>query len=147
VLNSWMHTPVGFEMIDGKAHATDWLAILFNPSMPYRLSHMLIASGLTASFLIAGVSAYRWLRDDKADGVRTALKTAVCAAALLIPLQIYVGDMHGLSTLKHQPAKISAMEGVWHSEKGVPMLFFAWPNKETQSNDYAFGIPKMASLI
>lgn len=147
VLNSWMHTPVGFEMIDGKAHATSWLAIVFNPSMPYRLSHMLIASGLTASFLIAGISAYRWLRGDKAEGVRAALKSGVYAAALLIPLQIFVGDMHGLNTLEHQPAKVAAMEGVWHTEKAAPMLLFGWPNAETQSNDYAFGIPKMASFI
>jgi cytochrome bd ubiquinol oxidase subunit I len=147
VLNSWMHTPVGFEMIDGKAHATSWLAILLNPSVPYRLSHMLLASGLTASFLIAGVSAYRWLRGDRADGVRAAMKAGIYTAALLIPLQIFIGDLHGLNTFKHQPAKVAAMEGVWHTEKGAPMLLFAWPNQETQSNDYAVGIPQMASLI
>ncbi|WP_374536747.1 cytochrome ubiquinol oxidase subunit I [Chitinimonas taiwanensis] len=147
VLNSWMQTPVGFEMIDGKAHATDWLAILFNPSMPYRLSHMLLASGLTVAFLLAGLSAYRWLRGDKAASVLASLKTGIYLAAALIPLQIFVGDMHGLNTLEHQPAKIAAVEGIWETERGAPMLLFALPNSATRSNDYAIGIPKLASLI
>lgn len=147
VLNSWMQTPVGFEMIDGKAHATDWLAILFNPSMPYRLTHMLIASGLTAAFLIAGISAYRWLKGDRKPDVMAAMKTGIYLAAFLIPLQIFVGDLHGLNTLKHQPAKVAAMEGVWETERGAPMLLFAVPNTQTRSNDYAIGLPKMASLI
>lgn len=147
VLNSWMHTPAGFEMIDGKAHATSWFDIVFNPSMPYRLTHMLIASGLTASFLIAGISAYRFLRGDKCTSVMAAMKTGVYAAALLTPIQIFVGDMHGLNTLEHQPAKVAAMEGIWETERGVPMLLFAVPNKETRSNDYEIGIPKLASLI
>lgn len=112
VLNSWMHTPVGFEMRDGVAHATDWWAIVFNPSMPYRLTHMLIASGLTVSFLIAGISAWRWLRNDRVPAVRAALKTSVALAAILIPIQIFVGDLHGLNTLEHQPAKVAAMEGI-----------------------------------
>ncbi|WP_146908640.1 cytochrome ubiquinol oxidase subunit I [Arenimonas daejeonensis] len=146
-LNSWMQTPVGFEMIDGRAHATDWLAILFNPSFPYRLTHMLLASGLTASFLIAGLSAYRWLRHDRGADVMAALRTGVTVAALLIPVQIYVGDLHGLNTLEHQPAKVAAMEGVWQDEKGAPALIFAMPNEETRTNDYAIGIPKLASLI
>jgi cytochrome d ubiquinol oxidase subunit I len=147
VLNSWMHTPTGFEMRDGVAHATSWFNIVFNPSMPYRLTHMLLASGLTAAFLIAGISAYRFLRGDKCASVMAAMKTGVYAAALLIPIQIFVGDMHGLNTLEHQPAKVAAMEGVWETERGVPMLLFAVPNKETRSNDYEIGIPKLASLI
>jgi cytochrome d ubiquinol oxidase subunit I len=147
VLNSWMHTPAGFEMRDGVAHATSWMEIIFNPSMPYRLTHMLLASGLTASFLIAGLSAYQWLRGDKRAGVMAAMKTGVYAAAMLIPLQILAGDMHGLNTLEHQPQKVAAMEGVWETQRGVPMLLFAVPNKETRSNDYEIGIPKLASLI
>ena len=147
VLNSWMHTPTGFEIIDGKAHATSWVAIVFNPSMPYRLTHMLMASGLTASFLIAGISAYRFLRGDKCASVMAAMKTGIYAAALLIPLQILAGDMHGLNTLEYQPAKVAAMEGIWQTERGVPMLLFAVPNKETRSNDYEIAIPKLASLI
>ena len=142
-----MHTPAGFEMKGGVAHATCWMEIIFNPSMPYRLTHMLLASGLTASFLIAGLSAYQWLRGDKRAGVVAAMKTGVYAAAMLIPLQILAGDMHGLNTLQHQPQKVAAMGGIWQTERGAPMLLFAMPNKETRSNDYAIGIPKLASLI
>ena len=147
VLNSWMHTPAGFEMREGVAHATSWMEIIFNPSMPYRLTHMLLASGLTASFLIAGLSAYQWLRGDKRAGVMAAMKTGVYAAAMLIPLQIFMGDMHGLNTLEHQPQKVAAMEGIWETQRGAPMLLFAVPNKETRSNEYEIGIPKLASLI
>jgi cytochrome d ubiquinol oxidase subunit I len=147
VLNSWMHTPAGFEMRDGVAHATSWMEIIFNPSMPYRLTHMLLASGLTASFLIAGLSAYQWLRGDKRAGVMAAMKTGIYAAAMLIPLQIFMGDLHGLNTLEHQPQKVAAMEGIWETERGAPLLLFAMPNEETRSNDYAIGIPKLASLI
>jgi cytochrome d ubiquinol oxidase subunit I len=146
-LNSWMQTPTGFEMIDGKAHPLDWLEIIFNPSMPYRLAHMLVASGLTAAFLIAGISAYRLLKGDHKPAPRLALKTAIYAAAILIPLQIFLGDMHGLNTLKHQPAKIAAMEAIWHTEKGAPLVLFALPDKETQSNKYAIEVPYGASLI
>ncbi|MDF1764571.1 MAG: cytochrome ubiquinol oxidase subunit I, partial [Oleibacter sp.] len=147
VLNSWMHTPQGHEMIDGVAHAVSWWEIIFNPSLPYRLSHMLIASGLTAAFLIAGISAYRILRGDNKLAPRLALKTGVTVAAILIPLQIFVGDLHGLNTLEHQPQKIAAVEAVWHTEKGAPLVLFAWPDEETQSNRFSIEIPKLASLI
>jgi cytochrome d ubiquinol oxidase subunit I len=146
-LNSWMQTPAGYTMIDGQAHATDWLAIVFNPSFPYRLTHMLLASGLTASFLMAGVSAYQWLRGDRAPAVLAALRTGVFVAATLIPVQILVGDAHGLNTLEHQPAKIAAMEGIWTTERGAPVLLFAWPDELQKRNDYAIGVPKVASLI
>ncbi|GGX83558.1 cytochrome ubiquinol oxidase subunit I [Vogesella alkaliphila] len=146
-LNSWMQTPAGVSMLDGKVHVESWLAVIFNPSMPYRLTHMLLASGLTVAFLVAGVSAYRWLRGDRAAGVRHALTTGVTLAAVLIPLQILVGDAHGLNTFHHQPAKLAAIEGVWHTERGAPLLLFALPDEATQSNRYAVGIPKLASLI
>jgi cytochrome d ubiquinol oxidase subunit I len=146
-LNSWMHTPTGFEMIDGRAHATDWLAILFNPSMPYRLTHMLIASGLTVAFLVAGISAYRWLRGDRAPSVMAALRTGITLGALLIPVQILVGDLHGLNTLQHQPAKIAAMEGIWKTERGAPLLLFAMPDEQQRTNHFELAVPKMASVI
>ena len=146
-LNSWMQTPVGFEMIDGRAHATDWLAILFNPSFPYRFTHMMIASGLTGSFLVAGISAYRWMRDDREPDVSHALRTGIFVAALLIPIQIFVGDLHGLNTLKHQPAKIAAIEGIWQTERGAPLLLFAMPDASARKNNFEIGIPKMAALI
>ncbi len=147
VLNSWMQTPAGFEMVDGQAIITDWWAAVFNPSLPYRLTHMLIASGLTASFLVAGLSAYRRLKGDESGGVTRALRTGVFAAALLIPLQIVVGDFHGLNTLHHQPAKIAAVEGVWETERGAPLTLFALPNEAGRRNDYAIVVPKLASLI
>jgi cytochrome bd ubiquinol oxidase subunit I len=147
VLNSWMHTPVGFEMRDGVAHATDWVAIVFNPSMPYRLSHMLLASGLTVAFLIAGVSAYRWLRNDRAPGVRAALRTGIVMAAVLIPVQIVVGDMHGLNTLQHQPQKIAAIEANWETGPRVPLILFAIPDEAARENAFEISIPAGASLI
>ena len=146
-LNSWMQTPTGFVMIDGQAHVISWLAVIFNPSFPYRLTHMLIASGLTASFLMAGVSAYQWLRGDRVPSVLAALRTGVTVAALLIPVQILIGDAHGLNSFEHQPAKVAAMEGVWQTERGAPALAFALPNEKERRNDYAVPIPKLASLI
>ncbi|PZN34318.1 MAG: cytochrome ubiquinol oxidase subunit I [Proteobacteria bacterium] len=144
-LNSWMQTPVGYEMREGIAHATDWMAILFNPSLPYRLTHMLIASGLTVAFLIAGVSSYRWLRGDRGDDVRVALRTAVITAAVLTPLQIVVGDLHGLNTLEHQPAKLAAMEGFWETQSRQPAVLFAWPDEARRENRFEVAIPGLAS--
>ena len=103
---------------------------------------MLIASGLTAAFLIAGISAYRWMRNDRGDDVKVALRAAVFVAAALIPVQILVGDMHGLNTLKHQPAKIAAMEGIWETERGAPLLLFALPDEQARENHYEIGIPR-----
>ena len=145
-LNSWMHTPAGFEMINGQAHVTSWFEVIFNPSFPYRMTHMLLASGLTASFLMAGISAYRWLQGDRAKDVMAALRTGVMVAAVLIPAQIVVGDLHGLNTLQHQPAKLAAMEGIWETQKGVPAVLFAIPDQATQSNKYEIAIPKLASF-
>lgn len=145
-LNSWMHTPAGFEMVNGQAHVTSWLAVIFNPSFPYRMTHMLLASGLTGSFLLAGISAYRWLHQDRAKDVMATLRTGVMVAAVLIPLQIMVGDLHGLNTLHHQPAKLAAMEGIWETQQGVPAVLFAIPDQSTQSNRYEVAIPKLASL-
>ena len=147
VLSSWMHTPAGFEMRDGVAFATDWWAIIFNPSMPYRLGHMLLASGLTVAFLLAGISAYRWLRDDRGADVRTGLVTGLGLGALLIPAQILIGDFHGLNTLEHQPAKVAAMEGNWETQGNVPLLLFAMPDAAARANDFEIGIPNGASLI
>ena len=145
-LNSWMHTPTGFTMIDGKAHVTSWFEVIFNPSFPYRLTHMLLASGLTVAFLLAGVSAFRWLKNDRGLEVLAGLRTGLTIAALLIPLQILVGDLHGLNTLHHQPAKIAAMEGIWKTERGAPAVLFGLPDAATQSNKFEIAIPKLASF-
>jgi cytochrome d ubiquinol oxidase subunit I len=145
-LNSWMHTPAGFEMVDGQAQVTSWWAVIFNPSFLYRLTHVLLASGLTVAFLLAGISAFRWLRQDRGADVQAALRTGVFSAALLIPLQIGVGDLHGLNTLEHQPAKIAAMEGIWQTQRGAPAVLFALPDAATQSNRFEIAIPGLASL-
>ncbi|MCZ8114055.1 cytochrome ubiquinol oxidase subunit I [Silanimonas sp.] len=147
VLNSWMHTPVGFELRDGVAHATDWMAIVFNPSMPWRFSHMLVASFLTVAFLLAGLSAYRWLRGDRAPAVLAAMRTGVFMGALLIPVQIVLGDFHGLNTLKNQPQKIAAIEAIWETERGVPLVLFGFPDEEARTTHLAVEVPKLASVI
>lgn len=146
-LNSWMQTPTGFEMIEGRAHATSWLQVLFNPSMPYRTIHMLIASSLTTCFLIAGISAYRWLHNDKDKSVMASLKTAIYIAAILVPIQVLVGDLHGLNTVKYQPAKIAAIEGLWDTTEGAPLTLFAIPDSQKRTNHFAIGVPKAASYI
>ncbi|WP_018411020.1 cytochrome ubiquinol oxidase subunit I [Methyloversatilis thermotolerans] len=147
VLNSWMQTPVGYEIIDGEFHVRSWMEIIFNPSFPYRFAHMLLASFLTMAFLVAGVSAWQVWRGKANPSTPRALRAALTLAAILIPVQIVVGDMHGLNTLHHQPQKIAAIEGVWETEKGAPLLLFAIPNEEERRNDYAVGIPKLASMI
>jgi cytochrome d ubiquinol oxidase subunit I len=146
-LNSWMHTPAGFEMRDGVAHATDWVAVIFNPSFPYRLVHMLLASGLTVAFLMTGLSAWRWLRGDTTEPNRLVLRAGIWTAAALIPLQILAGDLHGLNTLEHQPAKVAAMEANWETRAEVPLVLFALPDEVTRTNHYEIALPYGASLI
>ena len=146
-LNSWMQTPAGYEIRDGVVHASNWLEIIFNPSFPYRFTHMLLASGLTAAFFVAGLSAYRILKGDNKQAPRLALKTGLILAAVLAPLQAFVGDLHGLNTFEHQPQKVAAMEGVWDTEAGAPLLLFAIPDEEQRTNHFSVGIPNMASLI
>ena len=146
-LNSWMQTPAGYEIRDGVAHAVDWVAIIFNPSFPYRLVHMLLASGLTVSFLMAGLSALRWYWGDRGRDLKVALQAGIFTAAILIPLQIFVGDLHGLNTLEHQPQKVAAMEANWETGPNVPLILFAWPDMETRSNRFEIAVPNGASLI
>ncbi len=146
-LNSWMQTPVGFEMRNGVAYPLSWLEIIFNPSMPYRLAHVLLASGLTAAFLVAGVSAYRILKGDDKKAPRLALRSGIILGAVLMPVQIAVGDLHGLNTLEHQPQKIAAVEGLWETQAGAPLVLFALPDEATRSNRFAIEVPNLASLI
>ena len=151
-LNSWMQTPAGFEMRPDPqtgamvAYATDWFAIIFNPSFPYKFAHMMMACFATVSFVIAGLSAYRWLRGDRTPAVIAALRTGVVMAAVAMPLQIGLGDLHGLATLKHQPAKIAAMEGIWETQRGAPAVLFALPDEKARENKFEIAIPKLASL-
>jgi cytochrome d ubiquinol oxidase subunit I len=146
-LNSWMHTPAGVELRNGEFFVTSWLEVVFNPSFPYRLVHMLLASGLTVAFLMAGISAWQLLRGKANASTPKALRLGLTLGAVLIPLQILAGDLHGLNTLKHQPAKVAAMEGLWETERGVPLLLFAVPDEATRSNRFEIGIPYGASLI
>jgi cytochrome d ubiquinol oxidase subunit I len=146
-LNSWMQTPQGHEIVDARYYAADWWAVIFNPSFPYRLTHMTIASLLTSAFLVAGISAGRMIR--KVDGPATmlVLKTGVGLAAVLAPLQVLVGDLHGLNTLEHQPAKIAAIEGIWETQIGAPFTIFGVPDETQRTTHFALEIPNAASLI
>ncbi len=146
-LNSWMQTPAGHVIADGQIIAASWVAVIFNPSFPYRLTHMLLASGLTGCFVIAGLSAWRLLRAKDDAAALRGLRTGAFVAAVLAPLQIFVGDLHGLNTLEHQPAKIAAIEALWKTEKGAPLVLFAIPNEKERRNDVAIEIPKLASLV
>ena len=146
-LNSWMHTPAGHVVADGQIIAGSWMAVVFNPSLPYRLTHMMLASGLTASFVVAGLSAWRLLRAKGDAAALRGLRTGVIVATILAPIQIFVGDLHGLNTLKHQPAKIAAVEALWKTEAGAPLVLFAIPNEVERRNDFSVEVPKGASLI
>ncbi len=146
-LNSWMQTPAGHSVLNGEFHVESWWDVVFNPSFPYRLTHVLLASGLTASFLMAGVTAARVLRGTASPAAPRVLRASLTVAAVLIPLQIFVGDLHGLNTLKHQPAKIAAMEAVWQTAPGAPLVLFGIPNEKTRRNDYAITVPNVAALI
>jgi len=145
--NSFMQTPQGAEWIDGRLVPVDWLAVVFNPSFPYRLAHMLLATGITSALVVAAVSA-GWVRrlTHRSAGL-PALKIALLVLAVATPLQILVGDLHGLNVQKHQPTKIAAMEGLWQSREGAPLLLFAWPDQENRRNLVEIGIPKLASII
>ena len=146
-LNSWMQTPAGHTTDGDAIIAGSWWAVIFNPSFPYRLAHMLLASGLTAAFLVAGLSAWRLLKAPGDAAAHKTLRFGTHLAAVLIPLQIFAGDLHGLNTLEHQPAKIAAMEALWNTEKGAPLVLFAIPNEDEKRNDFALTLPKAASLI
>ncbi len=146
-LNSWMQTPAGHVTVDGVLIAGDWWQVIFNPSFPYRIAHMLLASGLTASFVVAGLSAWRLLQAAQDVSALRTLRTGALIAAVLAPLQILAGGLHGLNTLDPQPAKIAAIEALWKTERGAPLVLFAVPNADTRRNDYAVEIPKVASLI
>ena len=145
--NSWMHTPAGVELRDGVFFVTSWSEAIFNPSFPYRLAHMVLASFLTGSFVVSGVSAWYLLRGREVEVNRKALSMCLWLILILAPTQAVVGDFHGLNTLEHQPTKVAAMEANWETSSGVPLLLFAWPDKESQSNLIEIGIPKLASLI
>jgi len=146
--NSWMHTPAGYAVNDaGQFIVTDWWAVIFNPSFPYRLVHMVLAAYLTTAFVVGAVGAYHLLHDRQRPAARIMFSMALWMAALGAPLQILAGDLHGLNTLKHQPAKIAAMEGHFETAAGAPLILFGIPNAAEERTDYAISIPKLGSLI
>ncbi len=146
-LNSWMQTPAGHEIVNGEFHVVSWLAVIFNPSFPYRFAHVMLAAALTCAFLLVGLSAWQVLRGVGQRSAPGVMRVGLTLAAFAIPVQIFVGDLHGLNTLTHQPAKIAAMEGVWETERGAPLLLFAIPDAEQRLNHFEIGLPKLASLI
>src|SRR5437016_12319877 len=145
--NSWMQTPAGHEVRDGIRYPVDWLAIIFNPSFPYRLAHMLTAAYLTTSLVVLAVGARYLLALRHSEEARTMLHMAIGMLALLGPLQLLIGDQHGLNTLEHQPIKIAAMEGHWDGTKPGALVLFGWPDERTESNLFEIAIPHAGSLI
>jgi cytochrome d ubiquinol oxidase subunit I len=145
--NSWMHTPAGHEMRDGVAYPLDWVAIVFNPSFPYRFAHMLNASYLTAGFVVLAVAARYLVAGTHVEEARTMLRMAIGLLIILAPLQVLLGDLHGLNTLKHQPTKVAAMEAHWDSSKPGDFHIFAWPDEKAETNHFAISIPRGSSLV
>lgn len=148
-VNSWMHTPAGYSIAEnGQFVPEDWWAIVFNPSFPYRLAHMVLAAYLTTAFVVGGVGAFHLLKDRANMAARKMFSMAMWMAVLVTPIQIVAGDLHGLNTLEHQPAKVMAMEGHYDSyPNGAPLILFGIPNEEEKRIDYAIEIPKLSSLI
>src|SRR5690606_547042 len=147
--NSWMHTPQGFEIIAGRVVPVDWLAVIFNPSFPYRLVHMTLAAYLATALFVAGSAAWHMLRGHRSPAMRTMLSMAMWMLLLVTPLQVLVGDQHGLNTLKHQPAKIAAIEGHWENRPGesVPLILLGWPDMAAEKTHVLLEVPKLGSLL
>ena len=145
--NSWMHTPQGVEVRDGLYYVVSWTEAIFNPSLAPRFVHMGMASFLTGGFVVAGVSAWYLLRKQDVELHRKALSMTLWLLLFLAPAQVFVGDWHGLNTFEHQPMKVAAMEGNWETREGAPLILFALPDQENQTNRFEVAIPKLASLI
>ncbi len=145
--NSWMQTPAGHEMIDGIAYPVDWLQIIFNPSFPYRFAHMFTACYLTTSLVVASVGARYLMANRYIKEAKTMVYMGLGMVAVLAPLQLVIGDAHGLNTAKHQPAKVAAMEAHWDGSKPADLVLFAWPDAKAETNHFEIAIPNIASFI
>ena len=150
--NSWMQTPAGHVIENGIAVPVDWWRVVFNPSFPNRFAHMVLAAYLTTAFAVAGMSAWMILRaykepPEKVHGARVSLSMAMWFAAIFAPVQIVLGDLHGLNVLAHQPTKLAAIEGNWETRAGAPLVLFAWPDEDAEENRYELAIPKLGSYI
>jgi len=145
--NSWMQTPAGYTIVDGRFYPTDWLEVIFTPSFPYRLGHTVLAFYITSALVVMGVGAYTVRRGRFVEEGRVMMTTALSLLAVLVPLQLIAGDQHGLNTLKHQPAKIAAIEARWETTSPVPLTLFALPDQAAETNHYALDVPYLGSLI
>jgi cytochrome d ubiquinol oxidase subunit I len=151
--NSWMQTPTGHAIENGKAVPVDWFAIVFNPSFPLRYAHMVMAAYLTTAFAVAGMSAWMLLRhphdapEAKLAGARRSMSMALWFAAIFVPIQIVIGDLHGLGVLKYQPTKLAAIEGNWERQGNMPLRLFAIPDEAAETNHYEISIPKVGSWV
>jgi cytochrome bd ubiquinol oxidase subunit I len=147
-VNSWMQTPAGFTMnANGQFIPLDWIKVIFNPSFPYRLVHTVLAAYLTTALFVGAIGALHLLRDNRNAHARTMFSMAMWMTTVAAPLQIIAGDLHGLNTLEHQPAKIAAMEGDFETQKGAPLILFGIPDDDTGVTSYQIAIPKLGSLI
>ena len=145
--NSWMQTPAGYEIVDGRFFPTSWSAIVFNPSFPYRLGHTVVAFYVTTGFVVLGVAAYFLRRGRFAEDARTMFSMTLWLLTVLVPLQVLLGDLHGLNTLHYQPAKLAAIEARWETARHVPLTLFAIPDPAAETNHYAIDVPGLGSLI
>jgi cytochrome bd ubiquinol oxidase subunit I len=145
--NSWMHTPTGHEMKDGIAYPVDWWKIIFNPSFPYRFAHMFTAAYLTTSLVVLSVGARYLVSNRYIEEAKTMIRMGLGMVAVLAPLQLVIGDAHGLNTAEHQPAKIAAMEAHWDGSKPADLVLFAWPDQKAEKNHFEIAIPHIASFI
>ena len=146
--NSWMQTPQGFFTgADGLYYPTSWLAIIFNPSFPFRIIHMVTAAYLTTAFVVGGVGGFYLFRRQFTRHATIMFGMAMLMAVFIAPLQLFFGDLHGLNTFKEQPVKVAAMEGLWETQKGAPLTLFGWPDEQMETTRFAIEIPKLSSLI
>lgn len=146
--NSWMQTPAGFRVgPDGLLQPASWSEVVFNPSFPYRFVHMVTAAYLTTAFTVAGIGAWYLYRGRHVPHARVMLGMAMIMAVFVAPLQLVFGDLHGLNTLAHQPVKVSAMEGLWETQRGAPLVLFGWPDEAREQTRFSLEIPKLSSLI
>jgi cytochrome d ubiquinol oxidase subunit I len=145
--NSWMQFPSGFELKDGIAFPLSWFQIIFNPTFPYRLAHMLVAAYLTTALVVLSVGARYALTDKFPDAARIMLRMGLGLCFILVPLQILIGDQHGLATALYQPAKLAAIEGHWDGQQIPPLVLFGWPNSKTLSNDFELAVPHLGAII
>jgi cytochrome bd ubiquinol oxidase subunit I len=146
-VNSWMQTPVGHEIVDGRYFPADWAAVIFSPSFPYRLAHTLTAFMIAAGLVVTGVAAGYLRAGRHLEESRRMFSMTLWLLTLLVPAQIVIGDLHGLNTFEHQPAKVAAMEGHWETQAGAPLILFGWPDEAAEATRFALEVPKLGSLI